>query len=376
MDSIKGDNNNTKVVGLDDIIKPSLTIDDARYLAETLYCIPIYTIKPLTSYNDQNFYIVAKDTNSDKLKEYNFKILNATDSSNTKLMEAQIEVLLFLNKKGISCPKPIQLPNGEYMTYEKLNGQTGTYIHSIRLLSFLPGVIYKNAELTPDLCYQGGKHIASIDVALKDFKHEGFNRPNFLWSLHNVPILDKYIHVFEEEDKQTILKLVITAFKEKVIPNYNKLSKGTIHGDYNDSNILVNATVQSSKEHGTKMTKYEITGMLDFHDLSYSYYLFEIAIALAYTMVESKDPLLSGGHMLAGYLSGFNLSGLEKELLYYCVASRIAQSLTYGMFTFKLHPYNTYALNTQKSGWDVLKMLWKIPNVEVQEKWEDIIRSH
>lgn len=49
--------------------------------------------------------------------------------------------------------------------------------------------------------------------------------------------------------------------------------------------------------------KYVISGMLDFGDVHYNYYVFEIAIAVCYMMLECKSMhiLDAPGHVLAGY---------------------------------------------------------------------------
>lgn len=48
---------------------------------------------------------------------------------------------------------------------------------------------------------------------------------------------------------------------------------------------------------------YKISGILDFGDISFNYYVFEIAIAICYMMIECKtmDILEAPGHVLAGY---------------------------------------------------------------------------
>ncbi|XP_077989321.1 hydroxylysine kinase-like [Glandiceps talaboti] len=371
---------NGSPIVLDELVKPSLTVDTARELAKKLYKFKVETVKQLDSYDDQNFYLAMKESDSDKVQEYTMKVMNSVDSVDIKGQEAQTQILLFLHGRGIQCPKPVKLSNGEYMTLEKLTGKKGTFGHIVRLLTYIPGTLYKHAEITPDLCYQAGRHIGSIDLALKDFYHEGFERPNFLWSLEQLPAIEKYIHVFEEKEKREIIQSVITAFNEKVVGNYPKLTKGTIHGDYNEGNILIKEVnsnvINSSCKSSASASKYEICGLLDFGDVTYSYRVFDAAIALMYTMLISKEPMVSGGHMLAGYLSVFSLTNLEKDLLYYCIAARIAQSVTLGMYTFSLHPYNLYLLNTQEDGWRMLNLLWKIPQEEVQKQWDEIIQSY
>ncbi|XP_077983990.1 hydroxylysine kinase-like [Glandiceps talaboti] len=382
-ESMASDNDESRsMVGLDQRIQPSLTVDTAKELAEKLYKFEIKTVKELDSYGDQNFYLAVKESDFAKLQEYNMKVINSIASLDTNEQDAQTQIMLFLNERGIQCPKPVRLPNGEYMILEKLTGkQASTFDHMVRLLTSIPGTKYRHVEMTPDLCYQAGRHIASIDTALKDFYHEGLERPNSIYSLLQVPVLEKYTHVYEEKEKRDTILSVITAFKDNVITNYPKLTKGTIHGDYSDFNIIVTQKVNSniinsSSESSINTSKYEICGVLDFGEASHCYYVFEVGIALAYTMLISKEPMVSSRHMLAGYLYVLPLTDLEKNLLYYCIAARIAQSVTIGMYTFKRHPYNMYLLTTQEDGWRTLNLQWKTPKEEVQKQWDEIITAY
>ena len=54
-----------------------------------------------------------------------------------------------------------------------------------------------------------------------------------------------------------------------------------------------------------------------------------MAICIMYMMVESKvvDPLVVGGHVLAGYYQHMQLNATERDLLKTCVAGRFCQSL-------------------------------------------------
>lgn len=56
---------------------------------------------------------------------------------------------------------------------------------------------------------------------------------------------------------------------------------------------------------------------LDFGDTSYSYYVFELAIAMAYMMIESKE-LSTGGLVIAGYGMIRNIPEHERKVLKVC----------------------------------------------------------
>lgn len=57
--------------------------------------------------------------------------------------------------------------------------------------------------------------------------------------------------------------------------------------------------------------------MLDFEDLQYGTYTWDVGVMLAYTLLDCKtiDPLEGAGHALAGYLRHRSLSDLELSLL-------------------------------------------------------------
>ncbi|XP_070531763.1 hydroxylysine kinase-like [Ptychodera flava] len=363
--------------------KSSLSVDDAEELASKLYGLKVANIGEMDGYVDQNFYVCAGLPNSDKTEEYTMKVMNATDSKDVALLDAQTEAILFLIERGFSCPRPIKLKIGEYMKLEKLTSEKGTTENVVRLLSYIPGKTIREADIvmTPDLYYKCGVHVGNIDVALRDFYHEGVQRRDFLWSMQNVPYLEKLSYVFEETQKRDTIRSVTCAFRDHVIPNFDKLTKGVIHGDFSNYNLLVKQReftkdLIQEVEGKNPGEYYEICGLLDFGCMEYNCLLFEIAVALAYFMIESDDPIQSGGHMLAGYLSVYPLSALERELLYYCIAGRVSQSVTLGMYFATLDPSNRYALSTQKPGWKFLEIWWSTPKVEVEQRWENIMKAY
>jgi len=109
--------------------------------------------------------------------------------------------------------------------------------------------------------------------------------------------------------------------------------------------------------------------------MTYSYYVYEIAIAIMYAMLNSTivDPLDVGGHILAGYLAKINLNQVEIESLKVCIAARYAQSLTMGAYSYSLDPTNEYLLSTAKNGWRQLRQLWKTSNSDLLSGWSKVI---
>lgn len=59
---------------------------------------------------------------------------------------------------------------------------------------------------------------------------------------------------------------------------------------------------------------YRICGIIDFGDIQYSYYVFELAIAMTYVMLITGDPK-DAGFVLAGYTVNRRLPDDEYRLL-------------------------------------------------------------
>lgn len=98
---------------------------------------------------------------------------------------------------------------------------------------------------------------------------------------------------------------IVQQFEERVLRVRDQLEAGMIHGDFNEQNILVEATADGN---------WRIKAILDFGDSQYSCYLYELAIAVTYMMLLKRD-VLAGGHVIAGYFSVKQMSSFEFELL-------------------------------------------------------------
>lgn len=154
---------------------------------------------------------------------------------------------------------------------------------------------------------------------------------------------------------------------------------GFIHGDPNEQNILVQRKGDTSATSaGTDDTEYVVCGILDFQDAACTHPLYDLAMVLAYVMLQAKtfDPLEVGGHILAGYTSVLDLPTLERSLLKVCVAGRLVQSLVLGAYNHSLDPTNDYLLTTAQSGWHVLHALWDTPADTVHALWANIEQSY
>jgi len=169
-----------------------------------------------------------------------------------------------------------------------------------------------------------------------------------------------------------------------LIPNSLEISlykticlSGTIHGDVNETNILVQVT--TDKDGSVTDGNVSVAGILDFGDSVNSCYVFELSIMMCYVIIRS-DPnirLDNAGHALAGYLSKFPLNSNDLRVVKECICARFVTSLVMGKYSANQDPDNSeHLLSTQQKGWECLTQLWAMSNKELFAIWKKCISSY
>ncbi|ETE66643.1 Aminoglycoside phosphotransferase domain-containing protein 1, partial [Ophiophagus hannah] len=346
------------------LIKPTFTEKQAAELVRRIFGLEVSQLRPLPSYDDQNFHVAAASFpgKGESPGDFILKIINAEDSQNSDLVEVQTQIMMFLNGEGF----PVAMPH--------LTQEGKKFV--VRLLSYLPGKTVATLPVTPPILYDIGQMAAKLDKTLAEkFQHpliKSLHRGEFIWNLSNVPLLKKYLYALGKSEYLDAVKQVIEQFQVNVIPKLSFFRSCINHGDFNDHNILADVVSASPPN-----LQYRISGILDFSDMSYGYYVFEVAIAIMYMMIESKDPLLVGGHILAGFESVVPLTPEERAALFLLVCGRYAQSLVVAAHTTLLHPENEeYLMITAKTGWKHLMMLVEMGQETVEHIWFQTAESY
>lgn len=216
--------------------------------------------------------------------------------------------MLFLRQQSINCPKPVMNIFGKYHSIENIDGS----MHLVRLLEFLPGKMFNDVLKTNNLFYQVGEFIAQIDLALKRFEHEAYDNHKSLWMLDAVPELTKFLYAINEPNKQQLVEQIMNEFNDMVLSHKNEFAKGVIHGDFNEHNIVVTKTMPDSDE-------FRVSGIIDFGDTCYSLYVFELAIAIAYMLLQTCE-FDTAGYVIAGYQELRHIQENERKVLKVTIA--------------------------------------------------------
>ncbi|XP_064186025.1 hydroxylysine kinase-like [Anguilla rostrata] len=346
--------------------KPRLTESQASELISRLFGLTVTKIHPLPSYDDQNFHVVVSEEG-----QYVLKIMNAVLSQNQDLYELQTHAMAFLHQHGLPAQTALPTLTGSLMSLENIDCGFGSQKYLVRLLTYLPGTTISKIPCSPQMLYQVGRMAATMDTILQKMEHpklSALQQENFLWNLGNVHLLEPYLPTVEGENVKQIVKDVIKMFKTEVLVNMNSFRKCINHGDFNDLNILVEPEGLSG---------HRISGILDFGDMSSGYYVFELAIAIMYMMIESQTPLEMGGPMLAGWESVFPLNEAERDALYVLVLARFCQSLVLAQHSVTLYPEDEdYLMITSRKGKGHLLRLWKMGKEAVLTKWFEDAREY
>ncbi|XP_029657286.1 hydroxylysine kinase [Octopus sinensis] len=368
-------------------------------LLKDRYGMELIDFSELISYDDRNYlvHVTSKHDNPYVKKidsnGYLLKIFNAEFSKNENFFDGLYSLSDHIRKSGVPTPERITNMNGNLMFLEEIPTDTNniansrTLQHMVILQTFLPGVVISKVPLVPSLCYEFGKLIGSMHNSLKDFHHSYFDQiTTNSWSLTSVPKLNEYAVVIEDDSDRKLITDIVDAFIEEIIPAMPKFQQGQIHGDLNDLNVLVEERHSSIKQESSNESitsqknkpDFVISGIIDFADASFSYLIFDIAIAITYMMINSKlvDAIDLSGHTLAGYLSEFHMNSAERNALHLLICSRISQSLAIGWYTYVKDPSNDYPLVTAATGWPLLHSFWKKPRDEIEKEWDFIIKSY
>lgn len=291
--------------------------------------------RQLPSERDQNFLITNRAG-----QKFVLKIANALEDRS--LLDAQNAVLKHLEPRISFCQRLVPaLAGDEIINVQAPNGTS----HLARLVHYLPGVPLAEIKPQPnELMRDLGRKLGELDRALVDFDHPAIHR-DFHWDLANGNrILSEYRGLVKDAGVRELVSQHRVDIKRD-------LRRSAIHGDANDYNVLVDP------EHMT------IVGLIDFGDMVYSYTVGNLAVALAYVVLDKSDPLEAARAVVEGYTSEFALTEDELEALWPLVLMRLCMSVCLAAYQQQQRPENDYLQISQQSIAGNLRSLFEITDL-------------
>ena len=291
---------------------PRFDIEAAVKIADEFFGLRARA-QSLPSERDQNFLLT--DSEGEK---FVLKIANALESRT--FLEAENAALKHVARRVSFC---------QSLVTSEIRSIQDRYF--ARLVRYLPGVPLAKVQPQPaELLRDFGRKLGQLDEALRDFDHRSAHR-DFHWDLANGNrVIDELAPRIETDTLRELVMRCRVEFKDG-------LRRSVIHGDANDYNVLVDPA---------SMT---VTGILDFGDMVYSYTVGDLAIAIAYVVLDKPEPRAAADEVIKGYTSEFGLLDQELEMLWPLVRLRLAMSVCIAADQLRQQPENEYLRISQKS---------------------------
>lgn len=324
-------------------LTPQLTNADAVALAARLYDLDT-SADLLYSERDQNFRL--QSTNA----RYVLKIANGAEERAT--LEAQNAAFLHLRERGVRvCPQVFLTVEGEMIGVTVVDGQR----HFVRLISFLEGELMGNVgRRSAKLYYDIGNTIGRIDHSLADFDHPALHH-NFDWDLaHALPVIEQYVENVADEEMRGLILGVSAEYRQNVAPLLPSLRQSTIHNDANDYNIILGGG------NDLYTRNQSVTGIIDFGDMIFSHTVNDLAIAIAYAILDTPDPLAAASQLVRGYHAANPLTANELQVLWTLVQMRLCVSACHAAVNMAQRPDDGYLVISQQPIRNTLPKLTKV----------------
>ena len=285
------------------------------------------SVAPLPSERDQNFMI---DTGGNG--RFVFKIANALEDR--AMLECQNQAMLRIAGQQSVCPQVVPTRAGE--TIVRMTSGSGRE-HWARLVTYLNGIPLGRLNRHSDGVLRSlGQCLGRMDRSLAGFDHAAAHR-HFHWDLAEaLDVVDRYGDLIADAGMKSLVDRMAADFRQHVAPVLAGLRRSVIHNDANDYNVIVAGNGRRP------LRNPRVVGIIDFGDLVYSHTVGNLAVAVAYAILEKSDPLASAVQVVCGYHREFALGEDEIGALFGLVCMRLCTSVCMAAHQVRQRPDDPY----------------------------------
>ncbi|HEV3197901.1 MAG TPA: aminotransferase class III-fold pyridoxal phosphate-dependent enzyme [Bryobacteraceae bacterium] len=315
---------------------PRFSPDEAVRIAGEYYGLGA-TAANLPSERDQNFLL-----NDTAGARFVLKIANSEEA--LEILDLQNKVLRLLATADTGLEWPHVLPTLSGNLIVPVAAESGSAFF-VRLLTWVDGVCFANVQPHgPAVLSSLGRALARTDNALAGFSHPAAHRKLY-WDLRHASLARPHLELLTDAERGMVEPLLDAG--ERL--DWQALPSSVIHGDANDYNILVDET-------GSR-----VTTVLDLGDMVHTATVCNLAIALAYAMLDEQDPIAAAAQVVAAYHDVRRLSEPEIEALPTLAATRLAMSVCYCAWQARKAPDNDYLNISNRPAWELIERLATMP---------------
>ena len=326
--------------------RPCFDTDQASDLARRHFGLEV-TSHELTSERDQNFLLRDAAGNRHVLK-----LFNALE--HCLVLDLQNAVLRRLadHPCDYTFPRLVQGVDGSDLTEVEAGGER----YMACLLTWVDGVPMAGARpRSRQLAHQLGDLLGDVSTALEGLEHEAADR-SLKWSLlHAQQTFEAALPLIPAGEGRTEVERLRSYFADRVDPVLRRLRSSVIHNDGNDHNVIVGPF-----ESVDGWLRRRVVGLIDVGDTLWAPTVGELAVGLAYAMLDRDDPMEIAGDVVGAYHAKFPLHEAEVDVLFDLVLMRLCLSVCNAAQQHDADPDNDYLLVSQRHAWEALAQLGAI----------------
>lgn len=320
-----------------EIAPPALDLDALREVARRHYGLDGH-LRLLNSERDQNARLETASV------RFVLKIVNAGEDAG--LIALQDAVILHLARANVAgLPRLVPTLDGANNAVETVAGRPCL----VRLVTYLDGTTLSQSPRSLTQLRNLGGFMGRVTRGLQGFGHPAAIRADFPWSLDHVGALQSHVADIKDPKRRALVQDLFDRYRTQVLPLLPGLRASVLHQDANDNNVIVDRDDPD-----------QITGLIDFGDMCFGRTVNELAITLAYALLDAPDLYAAARALIEGYVAAFPLLEAEADQLYDLMRMRLACSVCISSRQSRLHPDNAYLLISQEPAFALLERLDQI----------------
>jgi 4-aminobutyrate aminotransferase-like enzyme/Ser/Thr protein kinase RdoA (MazF antagonist) len=310
-------------------------------IARELYGLDVVA-HPLPGEYDSNYRLVVADG-----AQFILKIMHpAAERANLELQVALLQHLAE-HAPDLVLPQVQRAVTGQSIAA----ATTADGARLVWMLSYVPGRVLAEANpRSAELLHSLGAYLGKLDAALATFSHPAAER-ELKWDLARAGWAAAELQAIQSPERRALAARVLERFAAETLPLLPALRRSVIHNDANDYNVLV------SDAHAWPQ---RALAVIDFGDALLSHPVCELAIAAAYALLHTPDPLAAIAQVTAGYHSANPLSEAEIAVIFPLVGARLAVSVVNSALQRRERPDDPYVTISEAPAWEALERLAQV----------------
>ncbi len=293
-------------------------------------------VSPLAGEYDDNFHLETANG-----QEFLLKISHSKEEQANVMMQNAVLEHLGAQAQSFYYPHLQATINQEWIGHATLDHSQ----RMLRVFTYLPDKLMAEIKQPSQALIENlGIQLAHLTLALQGLQHETAKRYS-QWDLKQALWMQAQLTQIENVKDREYAAACLKIFASEVRPVLPFLRQSIIHGDINNYNVMVAADGET------------VSGFIDFGDVVETATICELAIALAYVMLDKPDPIASAMQMIKAYHRAYPLQENEIDILFHLICIRLCMTVVVAAIRKKEEENQAYLTISEKPAWDLLKKL-------------------